>query len=81
MTVVEESSARADGPSRVVDLVTVLSGRALAPSNASADPGTHDFHRVLPTWWLVIDRQPFASKQALSSAGRLLRSHHGPYID
>ena len=77
----EENPTRTERPSQVVDLLTVLSGRALTPSNASADPGTHDFHRVLPTWWLVIDRQPFASKQALSSAGRFRRSHHGPYID
>ena len=42
MTVVVESSARAEGPSRVVDLLTVLFGRALTPSNASADPSTHE---------------------------------------
>ena len=48
--VMEESSTRTEGPNRVVDLLTVLSGRAVMPSNASADPGTHDLHRMLLTW-------------------------------
>ena len=34
---------RTERPSQVVDALTVLSGRALTPSNASADPSTHDF--------------------------------------
>ena len=40
---VEEGSTRAERPSRSVDLLTVLSGRAVTPSNASADPTTHEF--------------------------------------
>ena len=35
-------------PSRVVDLLTVLSGRALTPINSSADPISHEFTGWLP---------------------------------
>ena len=45
----EESPTRARRPSRRVDLLTVLTGRAVTPGNASADPRTSDLYRVAPT--------------------------------
>ena len=41
---------RTERPSQVVESLTVMSRRAVAPSNASADPSSHDF-----TGWPPID--------------------------
>ena len=70
-----------EGPNRVVDLLTVLSGRALTQSNASVDPGTHDFHRMLLTWCRSSTENLLLLSRLKAAAHRLRRSHHGPYID
>ena len=72
---------RTERPSQVVESLTVLSRRAVAPSNALADPSTHDFTGWPPIGSPASVVRPFPSKQALSSMPRLRRSHHGPYID